>query len=151
MNNDNQRNSIRRQGTRAPKPVTIYIGNMAYSKDEGKIKRLFNKFGKVLSVKLILDTKTNKSKGIAFVQMTNPVAAEEAIKSLNGKEVDGRTLKVSVALEREEFQQKNINAKAKASRVIREEMNFETTKPKTKRTKKGAGLNELFDYLGNKK
>lgn len=148
MENQISKNTTRNRRSAPPKPVTIYIGNMAYSKNEGKIKKLFNKFGKVLSVNLILDKKTNKSKGIAFVQMTNPIAADEAIKSLDGKEVDGRTLKVSIAQEREEFKQKNINAVAKASRVIREEMTYEKTKPKVKRTKKGAGLNELFDYLG---
>jgi len=81
---------------------TIYIGNLDYTKREGEIKKMFQKFGKVVYVKLILDTKTNKSKGIAFVQMSSLKGAEEAIQHFDGQQVDGRTLKVSIAAENDQ-------------------------------------------------
>ncbi|MCO4755705.1 MAG: RNA-binding protein [Bacteriovoracaceae bacterium] len=77
--------------------ATVYIGNLNYKKDEIGVRDLFKKFGKVKRVKLMRDEKTQLKKGFGFVQMPNAEDAEKAIKSLNGKVLDGRTLKVSVA------------------------------------------------------
>jgi RNA recognition motif-containing protein len=76
---------------------TIYIGNLNYKKDEIGVRDLFKKYGKVRRVKLMRDEKTQLKKGFGFVQMPNIEDAGKAIKSLNGKIVDGRTLKVSSA------------------------------------------------------
>lgn len=77
--------------------ATVYIGNLNYKKDEVGVRDLFRKFGKVRRVKLMRDEKTQLKKGFGFVQMPNKEDAAKAIKSLNGKQLDGRTLKVSVA------------------------------------------------------
>ncbi|MEX0799195.1 MAG: RNA-binding protein [Bacteriovoracaceae bacterium] len=77
--------------------ATVYIGNLNYKKDEIEIRNLFKKYGKVKRVKLMRDEKTQLKKGFGFVQMPNKEDAGSAIKSLNGKILDGRTLKVSVA------------------------------------------------------
>lgn len=79
----------------------IYVGNMTYDMDEADINRLFRKYGKIGKIQVIRDQKTNRSKGIAFFQMFNPEHAQAAIKAVNGKVVNDRTLKVSIALERE--------------------------------------------------
>ena len=79
--------------------ATIYVGNLVYYKTEVEIKELFETFGHVHYVKIIKDAKTHRSTGIAFVQMINQKDAKFAIKELNGAEVDGRTLKVSIAIE----------------------------------------------------
>lgn len=92
-----QRTSFNDPGNRFTK---IYVGNLVYSAEEGRIHQLFSKFGKVGKIEVIRDSKTNKSKGIAFLQMYNKEDANKAISKLNGSIVDGRTLKVSVALER---------------------------------------------------
>lgn len=78
----------------------IYVGNLVYSIDEGGIHNLFSKYGKVGKIEVIRDPQTKKSKGIAFLQMYNKEHATKAISKLNGSVVSGRTLKVSVALER---------------------------------------------------
>lgn len=78
----------------------IYVGNLVYSTREGEIHNLFSKYGKVGKIEVILDPKTQKSKGIAFLQMYNKDDAQKAISKLNGSVVNGRTLKVSIALER---------------------------------------------------
>ena len=82
-----------------PAYTTIYIGNLSYRKKERDLEYIFRKFGKVSYVRLILDTVKHTSKGIAFIQMPNKSEAEKAILGLNGKQMDGRTLKVSIAKE----------------------------------------------------
>lgn len=83
------------------KGMTIYIGNMSYDRGPNEIKELFEKYGQVNYVKVNVDPKTNKSKGFAFVQMPNKIEGRKAIAQLNGELLDGRTLKVSEAKERD--------------------------------------------------
>lgn len=77
--------------------ATVYIGNLNYEKDELAVRDLFRKYGRVIRVKLVRDPKTNLKKGFGFAQMPNIKDATSAIKELNGKQLDGRTLKVSLA------------------------------------------------------
>ena len=72
----------------------LYIGNLQWGVTEEELKETFSRFGEVSSVKIIKDFQTNKSKGYGFVSMRN---ADEAMKSLNGTELRGRTLKVNDA------------------------------------------------------
>ncbi len=77
--------------------MTIYIGNIPYSLKEADIEQLFAEFGSVLSVKIISDKFTHRSKGYGFVEMENEAEGEKAIENLNGRDVLGRNLKVSRA------------------------------------------------------
>ena len=77
--------------------MTIYIGNIPYSLKEADIVQLFAEFGSVMSVKIISDKFTHRSKGYGFVEMKNETEGEKAIENLNGKDVLGRNLKVSRA------------------------------------------------------
>lgn len=81
--------------------TTIYIGNLRYDKDEKGILNIFKKYGYVNFVRITRDRTTHRSKGIAFVQMREKEEALRAIKELNGYQFEGRTLKVSVAIENE--------------------------------------------------
>lgn len=80
--------------------VTIYVANLNYRRDEDGIKELFAPYGYVKSVKIVYKEDKTKKTGIAFVQMTNEEKANKAISELNGKIIDDRTLKVSVAIDR---------------------------------------------------
>lgn len=75
----------------------IYVGNLSYSTTEAKLNELFSAVGPVASVTLIADNATGRSKGFAFVEMSDDAKAVEAINQLNEKEVDGRTIKVAEA------------------------------------------------------
>ena len=75
----------------------IYVGNLSWNLGEFDVQNLFEEFGKVESVKIIFDRDTNRSKGFGFVEMSDSDAASNAISSLNGKEVDGRNIKVNIA------------------------------------------------------
>ena len=77
--------------------MTIYIGNIPYSLKEADIEQLFAEFGSVMSVKIISDKFTHRSKGYGFVEMENETEGEKAIENLDGKDVLGRNLKVSRA------------------------------------------------------
>lgn len=80
----------------------IYVGKLSYNTTEKTLQELFGKYGDVASVSVIMDRVTNQSKGFAFVEMTDLKSAQAAIKELDGKDVDGRTIVVNAAKERED-------------------------------------------------
>ncbi len=75
----------------------IYVGNLSWETSEFDVQNLFDEFGKVNSVKIILDRETSRSKGFGFVEMSDNEEASKAISALNGKEVLGRNLKVNIS------------------------------------------------------
>jgi cold-inducible RNA-binding protein len=84
-----------------PMSKKIYVGNLSYQTTEGDLSTLFEQVGQVDSVNVITDRDTGRSKGFAFVEMSNE-DADKAITQLNGTEVNGRTLTVNEARPREE-------------------------------------------------
>lgn len=76
---------------------SVYVGNLSYNRDENGILGLFKQYGFIKSIKLMREGKEDKSKGVAFVDMVNMNDALRAIKGLDGTQIDGRTLKVSLA------------------------------------------------------
>ena len=78
----------------------IYVGNLSYSATEEKVRQTFSEFGEVSSVRMINDRETGRFRGFAFVEMATPEAKDAAIKGLDGKEVDGRQLRVNEAQEK---------------------------------------------------
>lgn len=78
----------------------IFVGNLPWKATEEELKKLFEAFGAVLSVKIVLDQYTGKSKGFGFVEMEESEGAEAAIRELNEKPFLDRTLRVSLALDR---------------------------------------------------
>lgn len=80
----------------------IYVGNLSRETTEQALQTMFGEFGDVLSVDLIRDRVSGESRGFAFVEMNSDQEASAAIAGLNGKEVDGRVLKVDKARAREE-------------------------------------------------
>ncbi|MFZ9659632.1 MAG: RNA recognition motif domain-containing protein [Arcobacteraceae bacterium] len=89
--------------------MQIYVGNMSYKTTQENLETLFSKFGTVESVKLVTDRETGRAKGFAFVTMDN--GANEAIEALNGKEFDGRTLRINEAKPREERPKREFTSK----------------------------------------
>jgi len=75
----------------------LYVGSLAYSVDDAKLKAMFDEFGTVVSAKVIVDRDSNQSKGFGFVEMETTDSAKEAIKALNGKDQDGRAMVVNEA------------------------------------------------------
>ncbi len=77
--------------------MNIYCGNISYSCNEEDLEKQFAEFGAVASVKIITDKYSGRSKGFGFIEMESETEATAAIEALNGKEIDGRTLRVNKA------------------------------------------------------
>ena len=82
--------------------MRIYVGNLSYDTTEDELKKDFSAFGEVFSVSVVTDRYSGRSKGFAFVEMTNKAEADAAITGLNGKAVKERTLVVNEARPRTE-------------------------------------------------
>ena len=77
--------------------MNIFVGNLSYTEQEDDLRKKFEAFGEVSSVKIINDRETGRSRGFGFVEMSDDGQAATAISELDGQEIDGRTLKVSEA------------------------------------------------------
>jgi RNA recognition motif-containing protein len=80
----------------------LYVGNLSYSTTEDELRNLFSQAGTVASVALIKDRDSGRSKGFAFVEMSNQAEAQKAIEMFNGHSLGDRELRVSIAQQREE-------------------------------------------------
>ena len=84
--------------------VKLFVGGLPYSIDNQKLNEIFTAYGQVISATVIMDKYTNQSKGFGFVEMSDDAAAQKAIKALDGSDLEGRRLGVSIAKPREEHQ-----------------------------------------------
>jgi RNA recognition motif-containing protein len=75
--------------------MDIYVGNLAYSTNDESLRVAFSAYGEVASARVVSDRMTGRSKGFGFVEMPDRAQAQSAIDALNGKELDGRTLRVN--------------------------------------------------------
>ena len=70
----------------------LYVGGLPYSVTEGRLQEIFSLHGTVESANVISDKFTGQSRGFGFVEMSSSKEAQKAIESLNGTQLDGRTL-----------------------------------------------------------
>ena len=75
----------------------LFIGSLSYQADDIDLDGLFSEVGHVKEAKVLRDKETNKSRGFGFVTMETPKLAQEAIDTLNGAELCGRTISVAFA------------------------------------------------------
>jgi len=75
----------------------IYVGNLSFDTTDEGLQQAFAQFGEVTSASVMKDKMTGRSRGFGFVEMAEDSAAASAIESMNGKELDGRTLTVNEA------------------------------------------------------
>ena len=81
----------------------LYVGNLSYDVTEGELKDLFSSKGDVVSVRIISDYETGRSKGFGFVEMETKEAGEEAISAFNGYDLKGRSMKVNESIDKPRF------------------------------------------------
>ncbi len=81
--------------------MDIFVGSLSFKTTEEELQKEFEAFGEVESVKIILDQETHRSRGFAFVSMPDREQATAAIAAINGKSVNGFSLKVNEARPRE--------------------------------------------------
>jgi RNA recognition motif-containing protein len=78
----------------------LYVGNLPFSTTEDELRTVFQRHGSVDSVNVITDRETGRARGFAFVEMSEPSAADDAIRALDGTELGGRSLRVNEAQDR---------------------------------------------------
>jgi RNA recognition motif-containing protein len=80
--------------------MNILIRNLSRKITESDLREMFSPFGEISSLNLVMDEKTNLSKGFGFVEMDDPKEAKSAIQALNGKKIDGEKIRVKMTLNR---------------------------------------------------
>jgi len=76
--------------------MKLYVGNLSYTTTDATLNELFSPFGQVESARVITDRDSGTSKGFGFVEMSNS-DAQKAMGALNGREIDGRAIRVNEA------------------------------------------------------
>ena len=79
----------------------LYVGNLSFNSTEDDVRDAFSAHGTVTSVNVLMDRDTGRPRGFAFVEMGSDEEARSAIQAMDGRDLDGRNLKVSVAKPRE--------------------------------------------------
>jgi RNA recognition motif-containing protein len=75
----------------------IFVGNLSFNTSEDELRQIFEAFGQVDRVSILTDRETGRSRGFAFVEMTNTEEGDKAIAGLNGSQLGGRTINVNEA------------------------------------------------------
>jgi RNA recognition motif-containing protein len=78
----------------------LYVGNLSWNIGTDELRDLFAEHGEVLDAIVLADRETGRSRGFGFVEFANGEDADKAIEGMNGREVDGRALRVNEAQER---------------------------------------------------
>lgn len=87
----------------------LFIGSLAYATTDDSLRDFFAGVGAVKSAKVIMDRDSNRSKGFGFVEFEDEANNQKAVDELNGKELDGRPITVSLARPREDRPQRDFN------------------------------------------
>jgi RNA recognition motif-containing protein len=90
--------------------MDIFVGSLPFKLKEKELKELFEKFGEVTSAKIVKNKATRQNKGFGFVEMPNEEEIRKAIFELNGFEIMGRNLEVSISEKKEKSKGKSTKA-----------------------------------------
>ncbi|XP_027357515.1 28 kDa ribonucleoprotein, chloroplastic-like [Abrus precatorius] len=75
----------------------IYVGNLPWNVDNSQLEQIFSDHGKVLNARIVYDRDSGRSRGFGFVTMSDEKEMNDAVAALDGQNLDGRAIKVSVA------------------------------------------------------
>jgi len=81
--------------------MNMYVSNLGFHASDDDLRKLFEPFGQVSSAKVITDRETGRSRGFGFVEMASSTEADQAMTKLNGKEIEGKFISVTIAREKE--------------------------------------------------
>ena len=80
----------------------LYVGNLPFSTTEEELREMFEQHGPTASVRVITDRETGRSRGFGFVEFAEDGDAEKALQALDGRDMDGRALRVNEAQDRDQ-------------------------------------------------
>lgn len=78
----------------------LFVGSLSWNTTDDGLLQAFSRFGEISEAKVITDRDSGRSRGFGFVTFTNPTDADNAIKEMDGTELDGRTIRVNEAQDR---------------------------------------------------
>ncbi len=81
----------------------LFAGGLAWATTDDSLRQAFEEFGKVVEAKVILDRETGRSRGFGFVTFADDDAADRAVEEMNGRELDGRAIRVNEAQDKRPF------------------------------------------------
>lgn len=87
----------------------LFIGSLAYATNDDSLKAFFEQIGAVASARVVTDRDSGRSKGFGFVEFEDEANNQKAIDQLNGKELDGREINVSLARPKEDRPRRDFN------------------------------------------
>lgn len=87
----------------------LFIGSLAYATTDDSLKAHFEQIGEVESARVITDRDSGRSKGFGFVEFTDEANNQKAVDELDGKELDGRAINVSLARPKEDRPRRDFN------------------------------------------
>ena len=90
--------------------MRIYVGNLSFNTSDNDLNGAFAPYGEVISAQVVQDRETNRSRGFGFVEMPDSDAAQQAMRSLNGSDLQGRALNVNEAKAREDRSERRGNS-----------------------------------------
>ncbi len=79
----------------------LFVGNLSWGTDRDGLYRVFEQFGEIEDARVITDRDTGRSRGFGFVTFVDADAGARAMEEMNGKDLDGRPLRVNEAMERQ--------------------------------------------------
>ena len=82
--------------------MNVFVGNLSFNTSDDDLRTAFAPYGEVASARVVTDRETMRSRGFGFVEMPDDAAAKKAIGSLNGMDLQGRSLTVNEAKPRED-------------------------------------------------
>lgn len=80
----------------------LFVGSLPWAIDDAALGQLFAQAGTVVSAQVVKDRETGRSRGFGFVEMSSDEEAQNAVKNLNGSDVEGRKIVVNIARPRED-------------------------------------------------
>jgi len=89
--------------------TNLFVGSLAYATTDDALKAFFEEIGEVTSARVITDRDTNRSKGFGFVEFADEANNQKAVDQLNGKELDGRPISVTLARPKEDRPRRDFN------------------------------------------
>ena len=75
----------------------LFVGGISWGTTEDALREAFERFGEIVSATVVTDRDSGRSRGFGFVEFADEAAAAQAIEELDGKELDGRTIRVNEA------------------------------------------------------
>ena len=87
--------------------MTLYVGNLPYAVKEEELREVFQEYGTVVSIKVITDKYTGRSKGFGFLEMENDEQEDLAVRECNRREINERNLVVAKAKSRKGYNERS--------------------------------------------